>query len=134
MKHLKYAIYIRKGNEDEKSNKEALKTRMKEVLRLQKEFDLQTIETSYIDIASGYDKNRPFFNQMIETIERGKANGIICLRLSQLARNSKDMARLLYLMSTGALRSIVTSERNYTKSGYDLLSLSFGFLPRVTMK
>src|SRR3990167_7015452 len=51
---------------------------------------------------------RPLFNQAIQMIEDGKANGLIILNPSRLSRNTVDTGRVIYMMDQGKLLEVVS--------------------------
>jgi len=57
--------------------------------------------------------NRPKFAEMLEAIESGEANGILCWQINRLSRNPVDSGRLQWLLQQGVLKSIQTMDREY---------------------
>ena len=57
--------------------------------------------------------NRIGFANLVKLIEKGKIDGIICWKLNRLARNPVDGGIISWLLQTGKLKCIKTSERCY---------------------
>ncbi len=62
---------------------------------------------------------RPIFNDMVESIEQGKARYVVVWALSRLSRNSIDAGRVIYLLDTGQLLAIYTPTRVYRNTPDD---------------
>lgn len=58
--------------------------------------------------------NRPAFREMMNLIEGGKVNAILCWDYDRLARNPKEHGEISQLLLDGALRFIKTPSREYT--------------------
>src|SRR5437868_5836279 len=50
---------------------------------------------------------------MIERIENGEANGILCWQINRLSRNPIDSGRLGWILQQRTLQSIQTIDRQY---------------------
>ena len=59
------------------------------------------------------EPGRPVFNQMIEMIEKGEADGIVCWKLDRLSRNPLDAGMLRWLMRKRQLLEIHTPHQTY---------------------
>lgn len=57
--------------------------------------------------------NRPIFKEMLERIEKGEANGILCWQLNRLSRNPVDSGKLGWLLQQGVLKSIKAIDKDY---------------------
>ncbi|MCL5432008.1 MAG: recombinase family protein [Patescibacteria group bacterium] len=57
--------------------------------------------------------NRPLFDEMIQRIEDGEADGILCWQINRLSRNPIDSGKLSWLLQQGTLKSIQTMDRKY---------------------
>jgi site-specific DNA recombinase len=68
---------------------------------------------------------RPFFNEMVELLESGKAKSIIAWHLNRLARNPVDGGRIIWLVQNFGIK-IHTPGKTYTKDELILLYVEFG--------
>ncbi|NIP30314.1 MAG: recombinase family protein, partial [Candidatus Dadabacteria bacterium] len=70
---------------------------------------------------------RPIFNQMIDEINSGNANGILCWKLDRLARNPIDGGTINWMLQQGKIKHIQTFQRGYLPEDNTLMmSLEFG--------
>jgi len=67
---------------------------------------------------------RPVFDEMVDLIEQGLANGIILLNPSRLSRNTVDTGRIIYLMDQGKLLEVVTPYQTFINNPYDKFMLN----------
>lgn len=72
------------------------------------------IKKSYTEAKSAKKpNNRPIFDEMIQRIENGEADGILCWQINRLSRNPIDSGKLSWLLQRGVLKSIQTIDRQY---------------------
>ncbi|MBE0573994.1 recombinase family protein, partial [Candidatus Dojkabacteria bacterium] len=62
---------------------------------------------------SGFHTGRPVFNEMVEMILRGEADGIITWKLSRLSRNPDDAGKIMGMLQREEIRHIRTSDRHW---------------------
>jgi len=72
-----------------------------------------TIVEVMSESGSGFKVGRKTFNQMLEKIERGEADGIVVWKLSRLSRNPDDTGRIMGMLQRGQIKHIRTVERNW---------------------
>ena len=75
-----------------------------------------TIAKTYTEERSAKEPGRPVFTGMIEDIEAGIIDAIVCWRLNRLARNPIDGGRIMWLLQKDILKAIITSEKVYLPS------------------
>ena len=87
-----------------------------------------TITEVFIEKQSAKIPGRPIFNEMLNKIEQGEANGILAWHADRLARNSVDGGRIIYLLDTGKLASLKfpTLWFENTPQGKFMLNIVFG--------
>ena len=56
---------------------------------------------------------RPVFEELLQEIEDGKIDGIVCWKLDRLSRNPTDSGHLQQLLQDGKLKHILTAEKSY---------------------
>lgn len=94
---LRYIAYCRRSS-DENRERQALSipAQIDEIKKRFKDIKIvEFIEESH----SAFDIGRPKFNEMVSTIQAGKADGIICWHPDRLARNAPDGAIIIHLLS-----------------------------------
>ncbi len=65
-----------------------------------------------------------FNKQVIDPIEQGKANAIICWHADRLSRNAMDTAVLVNLMDTGKLHAVITNQQIFWNKPMDKFMLA----------
>ena len=95
----KYYIYARKSTDVEDKQVQSIEGQLDELRLLAKRENLKIID-ELIEKQSAKSPGRPIFNRMLDSIEKGRANGIISWHPDRLARNSVDGGRIIYLIDT----------------------------------
>jgi site-specific DNA recombinase len=104
--HLnKFFIYARKSTESEDRQVRSIADQLAEVRELATREHLDIVDT-LIEKQTAKVPGRPVFNQMLERIERGEANGILAWHPDRLARNSVDGGRIIWLVDTQKIRHL----------------------------
>lgn len=114
-KKLRYVLYLRKSTDAEDRQVQSIEDQRKEAGRIVSRDGL-TVVKEFSEARSAKKPGRAEFNNMIDMIERGKADGIIVWKLNRLARNPVDGGQLQWLLQQGIIKSIITSEREYLPS------------------
>jgi site-specific DNA recombinase len=80
-----------------------------------------------VDSKSAKKPGRKGFGEMLEKIQKGEAQGILCWKLDRLARNPIDGASISWNLQQGIIQQIITPERCYDPSDNTILmSVEFG--------
>ncbi|MDQ3848432.1 MAG: recombinase family protein [Thermoproteota archaeon] len=110
---LHYVNYARRSS-DETSNRQiqSIDDQLKETRRLAQEFGLTVVE-ELTESMSAKAPGRPVFNQVIQMIERGQANAILCWKLDRLSRNPVDAGTLRWLLQNSIIKEIRTPYQVY---------------------
>lgn len=111
-KTIKYFIYCRKSSEDEDRQILSIDSQIEALKELSQKFGLKIIET-FTESKSAKAPEREVFNKMIQRIEKGEAQGILCWKLDRLSRNPIDSGKISWLLQQGILKSIQTIDRQY---------------------
>ena len=92
------------------------------------------LKKTYSESKSAKMRGRPFFNEMVNGVESGKYQVIICWALNRLARNSVDGAMLIEMMDLKKLHAIVTPGKVFYNSSDDklLLQIEFGLAKKYS--
>ena len=123
----KFFLYARKSTDVEDKQMQSIEGQLDELHLLAKREGLEVVE-EFIEKRSAKIPGRPIFNKMLEQIEKGRANGIICWHPDRLARNSVDGGKIIYLIDTGKISALKFNTFWFepTPQGKFMLSISFG--------
>jgi site-specific DNA recombinase len=117
---IKYFLYARKST-DEKNRQvmslDSQTNQWREVVKREHIFLHETLEES----RSAKLPGRPVFDEMLDRIERGEANGILCWDIDRLYRNPVDEGRVRWLLQNGVIASIRTPTRQFIPEDAGLL-------------
>ena len=118
---MKYLIYARKSSENEDRQVQSIDDQVNRLKKLAKERHL-TISDIFIEAKSAKQPDsRPQFDKMLQAIESGEAEGVLCWQINRLSRNPIDSARVQWLLQQNILKSIKTIDREYLPSDNVLL-------------
>lgn len=131
---IRYILYVRKSSESEERQELSLPAQIRELTELARRRGLLVIGEPREEARSAKAPGRPVFQSVLRDLETGRAQGIICWKLDRLARNPKDGGDIMWSLSQGAIREIVTPERTYTGTGDDkmLMSIMFGMATKYS--
>ncbi len=116
----KYFLYARKSTDEEGRQVTSLDAQVRALRELaQKQYILihEIVEES----KTAKQPGRPRFNQMIDRIEQGEANGLLCWSVNRLYRNPVDEGRVRWLLQNGVIASILTPFREFFPDDAGLL-------------
>src|SRR3989344_1074138 len=124
---IKYFIYCRKSSEEEERQIISIEAQLTELRDFAKSQGLFVVK-EYTESRTAKDPGRPIFNQMLEAIEKGTAQGILAWNPDRLARNSIDGGRVIYLVDTQKIVALKfpTFWFEATPQGKFMLSVAFG--------
>ena len=110
---LRYFLYARKSSESEDRQVQSIDDQTNRLKKLATDLDL-SIKKIYTESKSAKKPdNRPIFDEMMQRIENGEADGILCWQINRLSRNPIDSGKLSWLLQRGILKSIQTIDRQY---------------------
>ncbi len=123
---MKYIIYCRKSTDTEDKQVLSLESQESELRQIAEKNNLEILEILH-ESKSAKSEGRPVFNQMMETIKKGKAHGIICWKLDRLARNFIDGGKIIDSLQRNVIKEIRTYEAIHLPSdNVLLLAVNFG--------
>ena len=110
---IKYFVYARKSSEGEDRQIQSIDDQINRLKKLANDLDLDIKETYTEAKSAKKPDNRPLFDEMLQRIENGEADGILCWQINRLSRNPIDSGKLSWLLQQGVLKSIQTIDRQY---------------------
>jgi site-specific DNA recombinase len=123
---IKYFMYARKSSESEDRQMASIESQIDELKKLAKENELEVVEV-FSEAKSAKAPGRMEFRKMIERIQAGEAQGIVCWKLNRLARNPVDGGEISWLLQQGVIKHIQTYGRSYYSTDNVLMmSVEFG--------
>lgn len=123
----KFFLYARKSTDVEDKQVRSIEDQLAELRAFAKTEGLNIVE-EFIEKQSAKIPGRPIFNNMLDRIEKGEANGILAWHADRLARNSVDGGRIIYLLDCGRLAALKfpTLWFENTPQGKFMLNIVFG--------
>src|SRR3990167_3864474 len=95
---IKYFLYARKSSESEDRQVQSIDDQINRLKKFASDFNLD-IKKIYTEAKSAKKpSNRPVFTEILERIENGEANGILCWQINRLSRNPIDSGKLSWLL------------------------------------
>jgi site-specific DNA recombinase len=121
-----YFLYARKSTDDEDRQVRSIESQLHE-LREQAARDGLKIVAELIEKQSAKKPGRPIFNDMMDRIEAGEAQGILAWHPDRLSRNGVDGGRITYALDGGKLTSLKFSSFWFenTPQGKFMLNMAF---------
>ena len=91
---LRYFLYARKSSESEDRQIQSIDDQVNRLKELADDLGL-TVKKVYTEAKSAKKpNNRPLFDEVLERIENGEADGILCWQINRLSRNPIDSGRV----------------------------------------
>ncbi len=113
---IKYFIYARKSSEGDERQVQSIPDQIRENDVVVKRYNVKVVDTFTEEGSAKEPNRRPIFDEMLERIKKGEANGIICWNLNRLSRNPVDSGKLQWMLQQGGIQSILTPNREYKPS------------------
>ena len=123
----KFFLYARKSTDVEDKQVLSIEAQITELREFAKRENLEIVE-ELVEKQSAKIPGRPIFNEMLDKIENGEADGILAWHADRLARNSVDGGRIIYLLDTEKLAGLKfpTLWFENTPQGKFMLNIVFG--------
>ena len=109
---MKYVIYARKSSESEERQALSIQSQIVEMEKIAKKENLKVVKI-FQESKSAKAPGRPIFNEMVNFIEDGNAEGVLCWKIDRLARNPVDEGTIRWLLQGESIKKIKTSNRDY---------------------
>ena len=110
---LHFFAYCRKSSEDSQRQVASIGDQIASLAELAKRENIELTRPPFTEERSAKEPGRPVFNEMLERIEKGEANGLLCWDIDRLYRNAKDEGSLRWLLQQGVIRVIKTPMRTF---------------------
>src|SRR3989338_8461097 len=133
---VRYFLYARRSVEktDKEEKVASIESQIKEMTRLAQDQGLKIVGTFTETKSAKEPYARAKFTEMINQIQKGKANGILCWKMDRLARNSVDEGMIKYLLQKGTVLNIKSSDRDWYPDDNVLISaVEFGFATQYSL-
>ena len=108
----RYFLYARKSTDTEDKQVQSLPDQINAMNKKAEELWIDIIEI-FQESMSAKKPWRFRFNEMVERIKAGEANGIIAWKLDRLTRNPVDTWTIQYMLQDWVLNKIITNDREY---------------------
>lgn len=126
LKDIRFIMYCRKSTDAEDRQIQSIEDQEKELNREVKQRGLKVVKM-FSEARSAKEPGRPQFNEMIQMIKNGEADGILCWKPNRLARNPVDGGEIQWLLQQGVIKSLLTPGREYRPSdNVIMLAVEFG--------
>ena len=123
----KIFLYARKSTDEPERQVLSIEAQMFELREYAKKEGLNIVR-EFVESKTAKEPGREIFNDMVASIEKNEAEGILAWHPDRLARNSIDGGRIIYLVDTGKITTLKfpTFWFDPTPQGKFMLSIAFG--------
>lgn len=118
---IKVFEYTRKSTEGDDRQVLSLSAQHDENKKIIDANGLKVVKLYKESLSASKPNHRPLFNEMIENLRAGKANGIVCWQLNRLSRNPQEHGIIQQLLQDGIIQAIYTHDRTYRPEDNALL-------------
>jgi site-specific DNA recombinase len=108
-----YFLYARKSSESEDRQVQSIDDQIDRLKDLANRLGLNIKEILTESKSAKKPDCRPIFSDVLERIEKGEADGILCWQLNRLTRNPVDSGKLGWMLQQGTIKSIQTIDKEY---------------------
>ncbi len=120
-KQIKYFAYCRKSSEDSQRQVASIRDQINALKSIADRESLVMVTEPFTEERSAKDPGRIIFNQLLDRIEKGEANGLLCWDIDRLSRNPIDNGRLQWMLQKEVIKVIKTPGRSYFPEDAGLL-------------
>ena len=118
---LKYCIYARKSTEDDNRQVQSIDDQINYLTKKVEDLGIQ-IKEIFKESKSAKDPGKRIeFYKMLNKIEAGEIDAIMCWKIDRLSRNPIDGGKIQWLLQKGVIKLIQTSDREYLPEHAGLL-------------
>ena len=106
-------MYPRKSSESEDRQVQSIDDQISRLKALASDYKLEVKEILPEAKSAKKPYYRPVFTDMLERIEKGEANSILCWQINRLSRNPIDSGKISWMLQQGIIKCIQTIDRQY---------------------
>ena len=121
-KTTKYFVYTRKSSESEDRQVLSIDAQKTELDKIAKKENLKIVRI-FEESHSAKAPGRPIFNEMIQKIHTGEADGLLVWNPNRISRNSVDTGTVVYLLDLGVLTEVKTPGQTFKNEPQDKFML-----------
>lgn len=121
-----FFIYTRKSNDDTSRQIRSIADQLAEVRNLAARENLDIVEV-LIEKQTAKSPGRPAFNDMLDRIDKGEAQGILSWSPDRLSRNAVDAGRIIHLVDTGKIKSLKFCTQSFEPNAQGKFNLFIAF-------
>lgn len=110
---IKYFLYARKSSESEERQIQSIDDQVNRLQELAKNQQLEVLKVFKESKSAKKPNERPVFTEMLNRIEKGEADGILCWQINRLSRNPVDSGTIQWMLQNGLLKSIQSIDKEY---------------------
>lgn len=118
---LRFFAYARKSSEDAMRQVASIEDQVNALNAVIDRESLVLAVEPFKEERSAKDPGRPIFNDVMNRIEKGEANALLCWDIDRLSRNPIDNGRLQWMLQKEVIRVIKTPGRSYFPEDAGLL-------------
>lgn len=119
--NMKYILYARKSSESEDRQVQSIDDQIDRLKELGANLKLNIVEVLTEAKSAKRPDERAVFQTLLNKIEKGEADAILCWQINRLSRNPMDSGRLQMMLQDGVIKSIRTIDREYQPTDNVLL-------------
>lgn len=119
--NISVRAYCRKSSEQDERQALSVESQVEAAKNLAKDLKITLRDEDILQESKSAKKShsRPLFDRLIQEIENGKIQGIICWHPDRLSRNAGDAGRLIDLIDAGNLKFILTKPQVFRNTPSD---------------
>lgn len=110
---MRYFIYARKSSESEDRQVQSIDDQLKALRELAERLFLNVVGELTEARSAKAPGLRPVFADLLQRIQTGEADGILCWSTNRLFRNSVDYGQVAWFLQQATIKSIRTVDREY---------------------
>lgn len=117
----RYFVYCRKSSEDSQRQVASIGDQVKNLSDIATREGLNIARAPFTEERSAKDPGRPIFNDLLDRIDRGEADALLCWDIDRLSRNPIDNGRLQWMLQKSVIKVIKTPGRSFYPEDAGLL-------------